>query len=521
MRANHASAWSLARACLQSAAWSPAHALTRLRRGRGWPDNAGHGEYTTVSDNCRVRSLIGPDGVQYPVTPAVEQLLGSMDRTALRALVLDLASYSPEAMRSLQLRAAPGDSPVLRELVAAVDAALASVDLDYHDPFGYDEEDDGVQEVEEVVDELERHLETGAHEDVRQALQHLLTRVGNLGRDADNADALLGVAERASELFGHAVEGHPDPVSLARWVVGFRLEYGGWPSLDLNAVAHVFDEPAWAAYRASVAAQGGGGPGADPYRSEVDCMLLELADHDGDVDRAVALLSGADRPYYGEVVRRLRAAGRQVEVLDWLDRAVAHGSVDYAWRGGHTIIPAEEAARAYLDGERPDAALAVLQTLFSRDLSVGVYRLLCEVAEWCGRLDEQRTWAFEQATSRAPSIGGAHLIRLHLADGDVAHAWEAADAFGAGEAWRELVDASEQDFPLPAARLCLSQSLASLTTPDSKRYPSIVDLLVKARSLYDKAGHRSEADGEIIRLREAYRRRPALMAAMSRAGLPA
>lgn len=83
------------------------------------------------------------------------------------------------------------------------------------------------------------------------------------------------------------------------------------------------------------------------------------------------------------------------------------------------------------------------------------------------------------------------------------------------------MDASEQDFPLPAARLCLSQSLASLTTPDSKRYPSIVDLLVKARSLYDKAGHRFEADAEIIRLREAYRRRPALMAAMSRAGLPA
>ena len=69
-------------------------------------------------------------------------------------------------------------------------------------------------------------------------------------------------------------------------------------------------------------------------------------------------------------------------------------------------------------------------------------------------------------------------------------------------------------------RLCLAQAMESLTTPDSKRYPAIVDLLVKARALYDTAGHRAEADAEITRLREAYRRRPALMSAMNQAGLP-
>ena len=61
--------------------------------------------------------------------------------------------------------------------------------------------------------------------------------------------------------------------------------------------------------------------------------------------------------------------------------------------------------------------------------------------------------------------------------------------------------------------------MESLTTPDSKRYPAIVDLLVKARALYDTAGHRAEADAEIARVREAYRRRPALMSAITRAGL--
>lgn len=464
--------------------------------------------------------MIGPGGVRYPVTPDIERFLRSMDHTALQSLVLEMAGYSPEAMRSLQLRATPEDEPTASELLAAVDAALAGVDLDYHDPF-YEDVDDGVQEVEEVVDELERHLDDGAHPVVRRVLQHLLTRLGDLARDADNADALLEVAERASALFGRAVAGHLDPVSLARWVVGFRVEYGGWPSLALDAVAHAFDEPAWDAYRTSVATFGGGGPAADPYRSEIDHMLLELADHDGDVDRAVALLSGGDHhPYYREILRRLRDAGRPADVLAWLDRAVTQGCVDVAWRAGPTIVPVEDAVDVYLDGGRPDAALAIARTLFDRDFSVDAFRLLSYVAARCGRQDEQRTWAFEQATLRARRSGGAHLVRLHLADGNVPHAWEAADAFGAGHAWRELVDASEDDFPLRAARLCLIQVLESLTAPDSKRYPAIADLLVRARALYDKAGHRAEADAEIIRLREVYRRRPALTSAMNRARLP-
>ncbi|MBK8463898.1 MAG: hypothetical protein IPL36_13030 [Nigerium sp.] len=322
-----------------------------------------------------------------------------------------------------------------------MDGSLAGVDLDYHDPF-YEDVDDGVQEVEDAVDELERHLDGGAHPVLRRVLQHLLTRLGDLAQDAANADALLEVAERASTLFGRAVAGHPDPVTLARWVVDFRVEYGGWPSLALDAVAHAFDEPAWDAYRTSVATLGGGGPAADPYRSEIDRMLLELADHDGDVEEAVALLSGGDRPYYREIIRRLRDAGRPADALAWLDRAVTQGCVDVAWRAGPTIVPVDDAVGAYLDGGRPDAALAIARTLFDRELSVHAFRLLSQVAERCERQEEQRTWAFEQATLRAHSGGGAHLVRLHLADGNLTHAWEAADSFGAGHAWRELVDAS-------------------------------------------------------------------------------
>ena len=468
-----------------------------------------------------MKIVIGPDGAQYPVTPAVEQFLGTLDHRSLSTLVIELASYSTEAMRSLELRATPDAALVLHELLVDIDAALAGLDLDYHDPFYDDEADDGIHALEDVIEELDRHLDAGAHQVMRQALEHLLTSLGDLGRDADDADALVGVAEQACDLFRLAVDGHPDPVGLARWLVRFRAEYGGWPSLTLDAVASAFTNQAWAAYREGVAALGGGGPKADPYRNEVDRMLLELADHDEDVDSAVALLSGTDHPYYGEIVKRLQAAERQPEVLDWLDRAVANGGVDSAWRAGHSIIAADVAISAYLNGGRTEAALAVPRKLFRRDLSVGAYQLLCEVAQKCGCVSEQREWAFEQATTRAGTSDGAHLIELHLTDGDIEGAWEAADTFGAGHAWTRLVDASEDKFPLEAARLCLTQAHDRLTTPDSKAYPAIVSWLKKSRSLYDKAGHLPEADAEIARIREMYRRRPALMAEMNRARLPA
>jgi hypothetical protein len=39
-----------------------------------------------------VKSVLGPDGVRYPVTPDVERFLRSMDRRALQSLVPEMAA---------------------------------------------------------------------------------------------------------------------------------------------------------------------------------------------------------------------------------------------------------------------------------------------------------------------------------------------------------------------------------------------------------------------------------------------
>ena len=58
--------------------------------------------------------------------------------------------------------------------------------------------------------------------------------------------------------------GTPTRSASPAGLVGFRVEYGGWQTLALDAVAHAFDEPAWDAYRASVATLGGGWTGSRP-----------------------------------------------------------------------------------------------------------------------------------------------------------------------------------------------------------------------------------------------------------------
>ena len=82
------------------------------------------------------------------------------------------------------------------------------------------------------------------------------------------------------------------------------------------------------------------------------------------------MLSGGDHPDFREIIRRLRDAGRSVDVLARLGRAATQGCVDVTWPAGPTIVPVEDAVDAYLDGGRPDAALASARTLFDRDLSV-------------------------------------------------------------------------------------------------------------------------------------------------------
>jgi hypothetical protein len=133
---------------------------------------------------------------------------------------------------------------------------------------------------------------------------------------------------RAADLHARSCrEGTPDGMELARWLMSFRESSPGWPETPLEDYAAAFDEKALAEYAAGVERLRERCRDDGVERMGIDTMLVELADHRGDVDTAVDLLSRGPYARYGAVIQRLREAGRDDEVLTRMDRAVEAGKV--------------------------------------------------------------------------------------------------------------------------------------------------------------------------------------------------
>ncbi|MEQ3553764.1 DUF6880 family protein [Pseudonocardia nematodicida] len=445
--------------------------------------------------------------------------LGSLDADALRALLRTIADGDPAVDRLLRVRATAGtpDPGATRRLTAAVTEALRTREfIDYRHSF------DVAKDANAVLDELEDHLDAGAPDTVRPALERATTRLRALALQADDSAGVIGDAgQRAVDLHARSCrEGSPDGRRLARWLVKFRVGSPGWPEVVLDDHLAGLGDAGLTAYRAAVA-------GLDPTGDtlfEIERMRLELADHDGDVDAAIDILQhGGRSPTYGGIVRRLRAAGRESEVLGWMDRAIADGRV--SGRLGpsgadHWLDPAD-VARVLLGAGRPDDAVGVLRTEFTSRPDRTTFAALLAFAGELGRREAEREWALAHARSRAGSHErGAVLVDLALGEGDLAAAWAAADEFGAGAGWRDLAEASRDERPLGAAQLYRSEVDAQLEGgADTRVYASVAETLVDVRELHRAAGSEEDFVQYLRVLRETYRRRTSLMTALNRNGL--
>lgn len=445
-----------------------------------------------------------------------------MDAGELRDLVLSLAQRDERVRRLLESRANAGTgdgTQAKAELESYVRKSLAIRGfVDYRRSF----EVAGV--ASQVLDELENHLDTGGAETVRPALLYALTRLREIMEHADDSSGSIGdECQRAADLYARACRlSEPDPVKLAKWLVKFRADSPGWPHLVLADFVDSLDERGLDTYRQAVAALDRKLADRDDFgRSEIDAMLLELADHDGDVDRAVHLLSHREHPQYGAIVDRLRAAGRNDDAVAWIDRAVAAGRVTSHGGGNSYWLIPDDVAATYRALGRVGEAVAVLRADFMRQPSVGTYRVLLNFAAGIDRADAERMWAMDHARQLASDryAQGAVLVGLLLSEGDIEAAWEAADRYGPGWAWRELADRGAKTRPADAADLYLPQLENDLRYPDTKLYPGIAATLATMAKLYERGGRTTDFASLIAQIRQDYGRRPSLMKALDAKGL--
>lgn len=332
--------------------------------------------------------------VQLPQTvepSPTQRWLAELSADELRQLVLDLAATGPDAAGLMDARVAgaAGD--------AAADAAgdaepvdddlLEVLELIYETlvPGDYLDDADSMMVAEDAVDlldDLEALLDEGPAERLLEPLRRTLTLLRDIQESADDgAGALLGASQRAADLYARACsEGHPDGPELARWLAQFRSESMVAPMLGLEAFAPALGDAGLAAYRTAVATQHRQRGRAHPEgRREIERMVLELADHDGDVETAVAVLGHTDNPPYGAMLARLDAVGRIDEALRVVDLAVAAGRVSLRRNGlldeARLLDPGDVGFR-YLAAGRPDDALRALRGVFQREPSDASYQAL-------------------------------------------------------------------------------------------------------------------------------------------------
>ncbi|CAM2738123.1 SWIM zinc finger domain-containing protein [Mycobacterium intermedium] len=455
------------------------------------------------------------------VASEVEAAVHAMDVDELRELVLTLAERDDEVRRMLEVRAtaASGDDTTAKaEFEAYVRNALEFRGfVDYRESFA------AAQVASHVLDELESLLNAGSAEIVRPALQRAVTLLRTITGEADDSAGVIGdQCQRAADLYAQACRlGQPDPTEVAQWLAAFRATSPGWPTLCLADFVDAFDDHALATYRAAVADLDRKHAGVDHFRRfEVDTMLLELADHDGDLDRAIELLNEREHPQYGAIVARLRDAGRDDEAVGWIDRAVAEGRISSHGSGNDYWLSPTDVAETYRGLGRVDDAIAVLRADFVRRPEIRVYRSLLEFAATVDRVETERAWAFDHARElTAGPYAGSILVQLSLSEGDVDAAWEAADRYGPGWAWKELATQGAESRPVAAADLYRPGLEKDLQYPNSKLYPDIAARLATMAKLYERGGRSTDFADYVAKIRHDYGRRPALMKALTAKGL--
>lgn len=448
---------------------------------------------------------------------ALQAVVQSMSVEELRDLVMALAQRDAGVRRMLEIRAtaASGDDTQAK---AEFEAYVRNT-LTFRGYIDYRRSFEVAESASDMLDELENHLNSGAAEVVRPALLLAVTELREILQYVDDSSgSIADQCQRAADLYATASRlGEPDRVALAKWLVKFRADSPGWPNVVLADFVDAFDEQALATYRRAVAALDRKLKDREElHRFEADTMLLELADHDGDLDRAIHLLSQGEHPKYGAIIDRLRSAGRHEEAVAWMDRAVAEGRISSHGGGNEYWLNPDHVAATYKPLGRIDDAIGVLRADFIRQPSVQNYRVLLDFAAGVDREDAEHAWALAHAEQLATDryAKGGLLVQLRMSDGDMEAAWQAADRYGPGWAWKELAIRGADARPVAAADLYRPELEKDLRYPNSAIYPDIADRLATMSELYERGGRSGDFASFIAEIRQKYGRRPSLMKAL-------
>lgn len=378
-----------------------------------------------------------------------------------------------------------------------------------------------------VLDQIDSEIRRGCAGATHRALRLAIEEVDELVDEGieDSYGTLSELLQRAVDLYAVAcAKGEADPEEVADWLLDFRLRSRDVDSASapLSVFADALGDRGLAILRialdeADAAAQA---RGLLTQSRLTDDLLVELADLDGDVDGAVAILQREPADPVG-IVRRLVVAGRGEAAVEWVDRARAAQRVSAMGATAHHL-GAIEIAELYAALDRRHEALETMRTAF-KDLPVWtVFRALGEFAGRFGLGEVEQSWARDEARRIAERKGGdgSALVSIALGQGDPDAAWRAADTYGPGSEGERLVDQTAESHPLRAVAHYRSRVERMLERPDAPLYPAVAALLVRMGDLAQLGGEAEAWREFVLSLRDRFRNRPALRRELDKARLP-
>jgi uncharacterized Zn finger protein len=441
--------------------------------------------------------------------------LASLDKAELVDLLHDHAQDDPVLHRTLSLRAASNEgAPDAALLKRLVDSLRIRGFVDYNGAFDYANKANDV--LDTLAELLPRHAAT-----VGPLIRRALERITKALEQIDDSSGWVSeAAARAGDLYAAACEAAPpNPVKLARWLVDWRLDETGWPSVDLCTFREALGERGMGAYRTYLSQlRDARSDDRDPSEhrwSAITRLREELARADGDVDGLVAIYAeDLSMSYqYLRIGGVLREAGRRAEAIDWVERGIR----DATRTDGRLD---DLLAELYQETGRHADALDVRKRAFAAQPELSTYGPLRTAAQHVDAWPATREWAIEVLRSTAAHGGylADRLIRVLLDEDDVDAAWAVAGEFGCSPIVRlQLADRRAHTHPADAIPVYIAAVDNLIDRTNANAYREAITLLATLKMLHERAGRRFT--DYLDPLKEVHRRKTRFLTELSRARL--
>ncbi|GAB3465998.1 SWIM zinc finger family protein [Actinophytocola sediminis] len=461
------------------------------------------------------------EGRDESAEPDITGYLGALDRRELVDLVLAQAARDPVLYRKLSLRAAgTAGAPQVAVLRRQLDDALAVRGyLDHQATLDYARR--ATDALTTIVELLDAGHAAEARPLARGAVEAITAAMSTMD---DLTGAVVGVCRRAFSLYAKAcTAARPNPGKLAGWLVRFKVDGPGWPTLELAEFVDALGAAGLAEYRTLVA-RVAEEAGAD-RTLVVRAMRAQLAEVDGDLDAHVDILAeGVPNPtaFLG-IANLLRDKGQLVGAIRWAERGLEE-------TGDPRL--ADVLIRSYVDDGRPSAAVAVREQALRAAPTRQTYANLRATAELVGEWPAAREGALDvlRAAAERGDTGGDtggetdgdadELVGALLDDGEPEEAWQAADKHGCGDrVWLEVARIHGRDHPADvlAGYRRVIENRARRTGRDA--YREVAMLLEELRELAALGATDAAFTTVVADLRARNPRRRGLLAELDRRGL--